>query len=398
MIGFKSFRLGEITKLISSGATPFGGSKTYLDKGPIIFLRSQNVRMGFLDLSAVAYISEQADQAISRTRVEYGDVLLNITGASIGRVAPFQLRNSKANVNQHVCVIRPIKEQLSSDYLAQYIATPQFQAKIEQMQSGGTRQALTFSKIADFDIPLPSLPEQKRIAAILDKADAIRRKRQQAIKLADDFLRAIFLDMFGDPVTNPKGWESVRLIEICAKITDGEHINPTFVENGFPIIMANNVRAEGVVFEGVKYVSKEDFEKFTKKCKPEKNDILVVSRGATIGRCTTIDTDRAFCLMGSTILLKVNHDRVTSSFLNYLLQHPAYQVKLYKTSSASAQQAIYLSHIKELPLALPPYRIQQNFSALVFETKKVVNRYLQSLAHGDHLFNCLTQRAFRGEL
>src|SRR5262249_58726163 len=100
---------------------------------------------------------------------------------------------------------RPKPELLDFRYLTTYLCSPPFQEIINRLQRGGTRQALTFDMIANFDIPLPSLPEQRRIAAILDKADAIQRKREEGVRLTEELLRSTFLEMVGDPVTNPKG-------------------------------------------------------------------------------------------------------------------------------------------------------------------------------------------------
>jgi hypothetical protein len=175
-------RLGDHTLLISSGSTPRGGESVYLQDGAVMLIRSQNVRMNRLDLSDVAYISEEINSEMRRSVVQRGDVLLNITGASIGRVALFSLKDVRANVNQHVCIIRPKAQELDGRFLAYFISSPRFQAEIDRLQRGGTRQALTFSQIADFPIPLPPLAEQERIATILDKVAAIREKHEKAMR------------------------------------------------------------------------------------------------------------------------------------------------------------------------------------------------------------------------
>ena len=147
--------LGDITSHVSSGSTPRGGDKTYLDEGPVMFIRSQHVHMNQLRLDDVSYISNEVDAQMKRSRVQRGDVLLNITGASIGRVAAFDLPDVRANVNQHVCIIRPVPSRLSSRYLEYFLSRDEFQRKIDRMQHGGTRQALTFAQIRTFKIPLP---------------------------------------------------------------------------------------------------------------------------------------------------------------------------------------------------------------------------------------------------
>ncbi|NEQ86929.1 MAG: restriction endonuclease subunit S, partial [Moorea sp. SIO2I5] len=180
--------LEKLTTLVSSGSTPLGGSKVYLSKGSVMLIRSQNVLMRELNLKEVAYITDEMASKMKRTVVRNNDIILNITGASIGRVACFESQDVQANVNQHVCIIRSIPNLLYSRYLMHFIAQPSFQARIDSTQNGGTRQALTFDQIKQFKIPLPPLEEQKRIAAILDKADSIRRKRKDAIALTEELL------------------------------------------------------------------------------------------------------------------------------------------------------------------------------------------------------------------
>ena len=181
--------------------------------------------------------------------------------------------------------------------------------------------------------------------------------------------KARFVEMFGDPIINERKWLTKQLGEVCTKITDGEHQNPLFTESGIPMVMANNIRTF-VVFESCKYISKNDYEKFSRKCKPEKGDILLVSRGATIGRCCINDSDIPFALMGSVILIKNNPQYVLSEFLCNWLQNEAITKEIYTTSSASAQQAIYMKDLNKKLICIPPLRIQEKFSEFVNQVNK----------------------------
>ena len=134
-----------------------------------------------------------------------GDFLITIAG-TIGRVAIVPDDFPEANCNQAVAILRFDKSKLLPRYLLHWLTTNDALRQISGKKVTATISNLSLGQIKELEIPLPPLDEQKRIAAILDKADAIRRKRQQAIQLADDFLRSVFLDMFGDPVTNPKGF------------------------------------------------------------------------------------------------------------------------------------------------------------------------------------------------
>jgi type I restriction enzyme S subunit len=165
--GWEIKKLGDLTTKVGSGSTPRGGSKVYQDYGNI-FIRSQNVLMNKLDLEDVAYISDEIHEGMKNTWVEEYDVLLNITGASIGRICVYN-QSESANVNQHVCILRPIQEQITPYYLSYLISSKNYQDKIIGQQTGGTRQAFNMTQIKNFDIPLPPLEKQQKFQQLLSR-------------------------------------------------------------------------------------------------------------------------------------------------------------------------------------------------------------------------------------
>lgn len=165
--GWKIKKLGELTTKVGSGSTPRGGSKVYQGQGNI-FVRSQNVLMNKLDLTDVAFISDEIHEGMKNTWVQENDVLLNITGASIGRVCVYN-KSEAANVNQHVCILRPIQEEIKPYYLSHLISSRNYQEKIVGQQTGGTRQAFNMTQIKNFDIPLPPIEEQNRFHKLLSR-------------------------------------------------------------------------------------------------------------------------------------------------------------------------------------------------------------------------------------
>ena len=162
---WQSVRLGDHASKIGSGFTPLGGHASYQRSG-IPLIRSQNVHMMQFESNGLAYISAHQDSLMATSRVHARDVLLNITGASIGRVCVAPAEVCPANVNQHVCVIRCVSS-LDADFLAFFLATPEFQNHINGAQAGATRQALTKSLIEEFRVPLVDVTEQRRIASRL---------------------------------------------------------------------------------------------------------------------------------------------------------------------------------------------------------------------------------------
>ena len=158
----------------------------------------------------------KADAGSSAPQV--GDVLFSKDG-TVGKVHVVR-ESKKFAVLSSLAILRP-STRLDSNYLGHILRSPSVVRQASKNKTGSALRRIILGDIKKLTIPLPPLPEQKRIAAILDKADAIRRKRQQAIQLADDFLRAVFLDMFGDPVTNPKGWE-VRPLGQISNFENGD--------------------------------------------------------------------------------------------------------------------------------------------------------------------------------
>jgi len=163
--------LGPLTSKVGSGVTPRGGDANYKAHGRP-FVRSQNVGWGLLLLDDIAFIDESTHASFLGTEIMESDVLLNITGASIGRSAVADERISGGNVNQHVCIIRVKRDELDPVLLNQFLISERGQEQIDSFQAGGNRQGLNFAQIRSFQIPLPpTLDEQQRIADCLSSLD-----------------------------------------------------------------------------------------------------------------------------------------------------------------------------------------------------------------------------------
>lgn len=162
---WKAYKLKDITSKIGSGKTPSGGRRAYHLSG-IPLIRSQNVLNGRVDLTDVVYINSSTHEEMENSSVRWGDVLLNITGASIGRSAVYK-ENSMANVNQHVCIIRP-NENISPDFLHIHLSSYNGQKQIGLNQAGGGRQGLNFQHIGKMEFLFPSIEEQNNIADFLE--------------------------------------------------------------------------------------------------------------------------------------------------------------------------------------------------------------------------------------
>jgi len=169
-------------------------------------------------------------------------------------------------------------------------------------------------------------------------------------------------------------WGNISIGELCNKVTDGEHLSPVFLEEGKPILSAKDIRENDVQIENSKFISEEAFITSRKRCDPDFNDVLIVSRGATIGRTTVNKLEQPFALMGSVILLKPN-DKILGDYLGMLIRRNRYQRRLLAISGSTAQQAIYLVDIKKSKVDIPNVEYQ---NMIVDFMTDISNRLMQT--------------------
>ena len=271
------------------------------------------------------------------------------------------------------------------------------------MQRGGTRQALTFDMIADFEIPLPPLPEQRRIAAILDKADAIRRKREEGIGLTEELLRSTFLDMFGDPVANPKSIPTCTLGDLSEDMTYGTSQKCESERNGaaLPVLRIPNILHGRVDWADIKYaiLPPKDVRQLT--LMPD--DILFVRTNGNpeyIGRCA-IYSAASPCLFAS-YLIRVRLPQSAPyrpRFLQQIVTMPTYRSLLVAEARTTAgNYNISTQGLRRLRLIAPGLDAQDRFLKTADKIAGVLGRREQSTKKSSLLFDALVQRAFRGEL
>ncbi len=226
-------RLGGCCKKIGSGATPTGGATVYLSHG-VSLIRSQNVYNGYFKYEGLAHITDSAASALDGVTVQDDDVLLNITGDSVARCTKVPADVLPARVNQHVAIIRTCSEELGSDYLQCYLASPDMQTYMLNAASGqgGSRNAMTKGMVEDFQIPIPPLPEQKAIAEALSDVDALLA----AITKLIEKKRAIKQGAMQELLTGKKRlagftgkWVEKRLGDVCELNPPGGGIPDRFV-------------------------------------------------------------------------------------------------------------------------------------------------------------------------
>jgi type I restriction enzyme S subunit len=302
--------------------------------------------------------------------------------------------NGKFNAYQRTYAISP-KETVHGKYL--YYFLEKYLVKLRELSIGGVIKYIKIGNLTEAKIPLPPLPQQKKIANILDAADAVRQNDKALIAKYDELTQALFLDMFGDPVSNPKGWDEKSLNELCTKITDGTHQGPKFIDSGVPFLLVSNIVNNQICFDVKKYISEEDFLVLTKSTPIEKGDILYTSVGS-YGNPAIVKDNRKFCFQRHIAHLKPDHDQINVFFLHAMMASPLVKRQADSFAIGVAMKTLNLKTIKAFRIFLPEMLIQNQFAerVAVIEQQKAIAQ--KSLEKSEELFNSLLQKAFKEEL
>ncbi|WP_374987643.1 restriction endonuclease subunit S [Pseudomonas sp. N040] len=373
------------------GATPKREVPEYWDSPDVPWVTPKDVSdLAYPALEdAPEYISEAGFQSCSTSMLPKGSVLVT-SRAPIGNIAI---------AGRDLCTNQGFKSLVPGanvDGLYLYYCMKHSSERLQALGNGATFKEVSKKIVEEFEIPLPPLPEQKRIAAILDKADAIRRKRQQAIQLADNFLRAVFLDMFGDPVTNPKGWEVRPLSVLVSKLGDGLHGTPEYDESGdYYFINGNNLDNGSIVIgERVKRVGDEEFKKHKKELS---QNTMLVSINGTIGKVAFYQGEKVV-LGKSVCYFNVIPERISSMYLYHLIGSHYFLRYTSGIETGSTIKNVSLKSMRELPVPLPSAELQGSFKSLVKRIESKKAKLSASHNSASALFDSLSQNAFSGRV
>jgi type I restriction enzyme, S subunit len=281
-------------------------------------------------------------------------------------------------------------------YLRYYLLSDFFNLKFMSTVKGigGSLLRADPKQVAKFKILIPSLDEQKQIVAILDAADELRQKDKALIAKYDELTQSLFLDMFGDPVANPKGWENKTINELTNKVTDGTHHTPRYVSEGVPFLRVTDLTGSN---DSKKFISKEEHSDLIKRCNPEKGDILY-SKNGTIGVGKIVNWDYEFSIFVSLCLLKPKHEIINVEYLNHFLNTPFALRQAMKHSKLATITNLHLIEIKKMNVPFPPLERQNEFAKRAQEISSQKAVAEESLNKSEDLFNSLLQNAIKGEL
>ncbi len=311
-----------------------------------------------------------------------------------GKLRPYLRKIARPNFGG-VCStdILPILPgpKINRDYLFHFLRQPRMVQLATSRCTGANLPRLSPRTLLEFLVPLPPLPEQKRIAAILDKADEIRRKRRQALELADQFLRSVFLDMFGDPVSASRDCQTRRLDEVAlinrGRFSPRPRNDPRYYGGEFPFVQTGDIAASDGYLRTWSQTLNRDGKTVSRAFDP--GTVLMAIVGATIGE-TAILTFRSYC-PDSVIGIETSPDKAVPEYVEFALRF--WKDVLRSRAPETARANINLQTIRPLELPIPSIPLQGRFRTLYRGVYQLKGRCRQV---GDSLFESLSQDLFSG--
>ena len=374
-------------------------SDKYISENGARVIRITNVQKGkIVDNDPKFYPFSELNK-LDAYKIFEGDILMSLTG-NVGRVGRYPKELLPAYINQRVCRVMPKNEKLDTNFLFHFLNSDVFENEAIKNSAGAAQLNLSTKWLGDFEIPLPRLATQQRIATILDQADAIIQNNRAIVQKYDALTQSLFLDMFGDPVKNEKGWKVKSLGDITNLITDGKHGNCNDEkDSGYYFISAKDVKNNLINYTDAREIPKIEFEEVDKRTNLQPGDLVMINTGATIGRMAIakdIPETRKTTFQKSVAVIKVKNDIISSFYLQYVLE---LGIKTFANmGSGSAIKNLLLSEMRRFKIILPNLELQNQFAERIQAIEAQKQQAQLELAKSEELFQSLLQRAFKGEL
>ncbi|MFD9973250.1 restriction endonuclease subunit S [Streptomyces sp. NPDC059017] len=346
------------------------------------------------------------DVAKGYTQFSDGDLLVaKITPCfENGKIAQASLSHAHGAGSTEFHVVRPDQTKVDARFLLHFLRHPTVRATGEMRMTGSAGQRrVPASYLADLHVPVPSLEEQRRIAQALDHTDRLRDQRRLAISLLDDLIRSIFLDMFGAP---DQAWPHVTVKDVAKDVKGSIRTGPfgsqllreEFVDSGIPVLGIDNAVTNEFAWQGRRFITEEKYKKL-ERYRVYPGDVLITIMG-TCGRCAIVPDDIPIAINTKHLCcVSLERSKCLPEFLHsYFLMHPVSQRYLHRTAKGAIMAGLNMGLIEDMPIALPPIAMQQDFADRVNSARKTKALHMAHLAELDGLFESLHHRAFRGEL
>jgi type I restriction enzyme, S subunit len=385
-MNWKKLKIKDFAEVITGG-TPSTTKKEYWDKGTIPWLSSGDLNQATISSSS-NFITKQGLESSSTKLMPPNTVLIALTGATTGVTAYL---NIEACANQSVTGVLP-SEMHHPKFLYYYLRS--IRSKIINDSYGGAQKHISQGYVKEITVPIPCVPVQQKIAAILEQADVLRKKDQQLIAKYDELLQSVFYKMFGDPVKNEKGWKKKELQDFGEWKTGGtpSRSNPSFFEGNIPWITSGELN-EIYIEDSFEKISEEALKKSNTK-KIEIGSILL-GMYDTAALKSSINNKIITCNQ-AIAYSKLDDTKCNTLFIYHYIQMA--KEHLRRMQRGVRQKNMNLTMIKETETISPPITLQNEFAITAQNVQKQKQLVKQQIQKSENLFQSLLQKAFKGEL
>ncbi|PGX34594.1 type I restriction endonuclease subunit R [Priestia megaterium] len=395
----KLIKLSELFEL-TSGGTPSRKNDAYYKNGNIPWIKTGDLKNMHLSNSS-EFITELGLRESSAKLFPKGTVLIAMYGATIGNCSILSI---DAASNQACAAFKP-SEKILPEFLYYYLTS--IKKRLISLGVGGAQPNISLSILKDIKIPLVSIDKQKKIVMILNRSQELINKRKAQIEALDQLTQSVFLEMFGDPINNPKEWEVKKLKNITNKILSGttpKGGSQVYIEKGITFLRSQNVWKNRLVLDDVVYIDKETHNKM-KKSSLKYGDILMTKTGrintenSSLGRAAIfLGKNDSANINGHVYLIRLQKD-IINEFILFILTTDEYREYIRRVCVGGIdKRQINKEHLEEFPIISPPIELQVQFSNLLTHVEKLKSGMRTSLNELEDNFNSLLQRAFKGEL
>jgi type I restriction enzyme S subunit len=388
--------LGEFAESVDYGVT---ASATEQPIGPK-FLRITDIQDGAVNWELVPWCACDTRSA-SDARLRAGDIVFARTGATTGKSFLIRKCPTDAVFASYLIRVR-VGDSAEPRFVSHFFQTPQYWAQIEKGARGVAQPGVNATTLKALQIPLPPLAEQRRIAEVLDQAEALRAKRRAALAQIDTLTQSLFLDLFGDPATNPKGWPVRQLGELIVDGPQNGLYKPsTDYGSGTPILRID------AFYDG--FVTDISTLKRVRLTKAEATSFQLTENDVVINRVNSLEYLGKCALIPELPEPTVFESNMMRMRFDSEIAHPRFVVQFLQTGFAKSQIQMRAKHavnqasinqqdVSSFRLSLPSVELQQEFARRVTAVEKLKTAHRASLAELDALFATLQHRAFREEL
>lgn len=268
-------------------------------------------------------------------------------------------------------------------------------AYLNSLGRGATFKEISKRIVENIVVPLPDISSQVEIGDQLIAVERIEKQRKRQLSLYDELVKSRFVELFGDPLYNPKEWPKKKLVDICTKLTDGTHFSPKSFQTGeYKYITAKNITKDGFDFSSITYVPKNVHEKIYSRCNPEYGDVLYIKDGVTTGIAICNTLHEEFTLLSSVALLKQNRDILNGYFLCGVLNNKSMYDNIRQNMGGAAITRLTIQKLNNIRIIVPPLELQNQFADFIQQLDKSKLAVQKSLDELEILKKSLMQQYF----